>query len=90
MSQLICDRPRFVRITAVLTAHLAEREYSCPVCAEHIGEICAIAQSPCEVYVAQPFDDFFTVAKKTGRDEQKLMRFNNGGVIYPSRRIYLY
>lgn len=89
MLQLVCDRPRFVRITVGLTARLAKREYSCPVYAEHIGEISAIAQSPCKIYVAQPFDDFFSIARKTQREEEKLRQFN-GGIVYPSRRIYLY
>lgn len=89
MLQLICDRPRFIRITVYVTPHLAEKQFCCPVKDCAVGGICRITEEPCEVYVAQPFDNFASIAKKTGREGQKLQAFN-GGAVYPTRRIFLY
>ena len=38
--------------------------------------------------IARPFDDFASIAKMKGCDGEKLQNFN-GGIVYPSRKIYL-
>lgn len=89
MFKLACDRSLFVRIPPDYSVRRIEEQFCCPVRAGAVGEICRIAPSPCRVYVAQPFDTFASIAQKTGLEEQKLQAFNRG-IVYPSRKIYLY
>lgn len=88
MSQLVCDRPRFVRISGG-NARLAEKLFGCPMPFGLDGQINVVTPAPCRVYTAGPFDDFESIAAKTGREGAKLAAFN-GGVVYPCRRIFLY
>lgn len=89
MFTLICDRPRFFRATKGSSAVAAEKIFSCPVTAREEGQICPLTPEPCAVYIAKPFDDFPSIAAKTGREAARLAAFN-GGVVWPCRKIYLY
>ena len=88
MLRLECDRPPFARLKDDNVA-AARKAYGCPVSARERGEIFCITPRPCEYVRAQPFDDFVSVAARTGRDASYLAAFN-GGVVYPCRIIYLY
>lgn len=89
MYMLTCDRPRYLRVYGGEYARRAEKLFSCPIVCRNEGEICQLSPSPCEVYVAGAFEDFASIAARTGRDGAKLAAFN-GGAVYPSRTIFLY
>lgn len=88
MFTLICDRPPFIRITASATPGESEAVFSCPIPYREEGQLSPVTPQPCKYVIARPFDDFASIAKMTGCDGEKLQNFN-GGIVYPSRKIYL-
>lgn len=89
MFALVCDRPRFARISGPDSARLAEELFRCPAGRGERGAICPVTPAPCDCVVARPFEDFASIAARVGLEEEALSSFNGGGAVWPGRKIWL-
>lgn len=87
MFTLVADRPLYLRIRRNMTKRAAEELYGCPAAFGAAGQIIPLTARPCNVFIAGVGDDFASIARATGADENELEALN-GGTVYPTRRIF--
>lgn len=89
MFTLTLDRPKYLRVRQGVAAAEIRAEFVCPV-PEGVfaGCIICVPPAPCAVYVAQPGDDYASIAIKLGADEGELRALNANAPVYPSKKIF--
>lgn len=88
MFTLESEKNAFFRVKRGQSAREIENVLRVPV-REAFGGAIIAADGEYDLYTAQPSDSYRTVAARFGVDEDRLKKVNGGGVVYPSRRLFV-
>ena len=90
MYELKLSRPPFYRVKCGQTAEDIAAAFGCPVAGEvFCGAIVALPRGKFSVCLASVGDSFASLAAKYGCTEEELIRLNGGGVVYPTRTLFV-
>ena len=90
MYELKLSRPPFYRVKRGQTAEDISRAFGCPFAGEvFCGAIVALPRGKFSVYTADVGDSFASLAAKYGCTEEELASINGGGVVYPTRSLFV-
>lgn len=87
MQMLQLEKSKFYRVKKGQTAKQIENALSIPANCCFDGAI--IALENCAEHVVQPFENYSTIATKTGVQEDVLKNFNGNRPLYPSCKIFI-
>ena len=90
MYELKLSRPPFYRAKRGQTAEDIAAAFGCPAVGEvFCGAIVALPRGNFSVCTAAVGDSFASLAAKHGCTEEELVRLNGGGVVYPTRTLFV-
>lgn len=90
MYELKLSRPPFYRVKRGQTAEDIKKAFGCPVLGEvFCGAIVALPGKNFTMCRADVGDSFASLAARYGCTEEELQRLNGGGVVYPTRTLFV-